>query len=111
MPAITSALSYFDAYTNGCISEHIASSIFNMLGVTAQKTLLGTYNVGGKTKIVCACKDFTADGSRLYDFRSIKNTVIDSGHNGTGTELDDVLETMEKQLLRDPAPAYLPIAT
>ena len=25
--------------------------------------------------------------------------------------LDDVLETMEKQLLRDPAPAYLPIAT
>ena len=85
------------SYTNSCLSEHIASSIFNMVGINAQKTILGTYDVGGKTKIVCACKDFTADGSRLYDFCSIKNTIIDSGHNGTGTELDDVLETIEKQ--------------
>ena len=85
------------SYTNSCLSEHIASSIFNMVGIHAQKTILGTYNIAGKTKIVCACKDFTADGSRLYDFCSIKNTVIDSGHNGTGTELDDVLETIEKQ--------------
>ena len=91
------------SYTNSCISEHIASSIFNMVGITAQNTILGTYDVNGKTKLVCACKDFTADGSRLFDFCSIKNTVIDSGHNGTGTELDDVLETIEKQLFVSPA--------
>lgn len=91
------------SYTNSCTSEHIASSIFNMIGITAQKTILGTYDVNGKTKLVCACKDFTADGSRLFDFCSIKNTVIDSGHNGTGTELDDVLETIEKQLFVNPA--------
>ncbi len=91
------------SYTNSCLSEHIASSIFNMVGIHAQKTILGTYDVAGKTKIVCACKDFTADGSRLYDFCSIKNTVIDSGHNGTGTELDDVLETIEKQQFVNPA--------
>ena len=90
------------SYTNSCFSEHIASSIFNMIGIDAQKTILGTYNVSGKTKIVCACKDFTADGSRLYDFCSIKNTVIDSGHNGTGTELYDVLETIEKQQFVNP---------
>ena len=90
------------SYTNSCLSEHIASSIFNMVGITAQKTSLGTYDVGGKTKLVCACKDFTADGSRLYDFCSIKNTIIDSGHNGTGTELDDVLETIEKQQFVNP---------
>ena len=90
------------SYTNSCLSEHIASSIFNMVGITAQKTILGTYDVGGKTKLVCACKDFTADGSRLYDFCSIKNTIIDSGHNGTGTELDDVLETIEKQQFVNP---------
>ena len=90
------------SYTNSCLSEHIASSIFNMVDITAQKTILGTYDVGGKTKIVCACKDFTADGSRLYDFCSIKNTIIDSGHNGTGTELDDVLETIEKQQFVNP---------
>lgn len=91
------------SYTNSCISEHIASSIFNMVGINAQKTILGTYDINGKTKIVCACKDFTSDGSRLYDFCSIKNTVIDSGHNGTGTELDDILETIEKQQFVNPA--------
>ena len=42
------------SYTNSCISEHIASSIFNLLGIAAQKTVFGTYNVGGKEKIVCA---------------------------------------------------------
>ena len=46
------------SYTNSCISEHIASTIFNMVGIPAQETILGTYDVGGKTKIVCACKDF-----------------------------------------------------
>lgn len=90
------------SYTNSCLSEHIASSIFNMVDINAQKTILGTYDVSGKTKVVCACKDFTADGSRLYDFCSIKNTVIDSGHNGTGTELEDILETIEKQQFVDP---------
>ena len=90
------------SYTNSCLSEHIASTIFNMVGIEAQKTILGTYDVSGKTKVVCACRDFTADGIRLYDFCSIKNTVIDSGHNGTGTELEDILETIEKQQFVNP---------
>lgn len=90
------------SYTNSSISEHIASSIFNMLGVKAQKTLLGTFNVNGKVKIVCSCKDFTDKNKTLYDFCSIKNTVIDSEHNGTGTELADVLETIEKQQFVNP---------
>lgn len=90
------------SYTNSSISEHIASSIFNMIGVKAQETLLGTFNVNGKVKIVCACKDFTDKNKTLYDFCSIKNTVIDSEHNGTGTELADVLETIEKQQFVNP---------
>lgn len=85
------------SYTNSCISEHIASSIFNMLGINAQQTLLGTFTVNGKEKIVCACKDFTESGNALYDFCSIKNTIIDSEHGGSGTELEDIIETMEKQ--------------
>ena len=83
--------------TNSCISEHIASSIFNMLGIKAQETLLGTFTVNGKDKIVCACLDFTEDDKQFYDFCSIKNTVLDSDSNGSGTELDDILETIEKQ--------------
>lgn len=90
------------SYTNSCISEHICSSIFNLIGIKAQETLLGTFTVNGKVKTVCACKDFTADGSVFYDFCSIKNTIIDSEHNGTGTELSDVLESIEKQNFVNP---------
>lgn len=39
------------SYTNSCISEHIASSIFNMVGIKAQETLLGAYEVSGRTDI------------------------------------------------------------
>lgn len=85
------------SYTNSCFSEHIASSIFNLIGVKAHETMLGTFEVGGKEKIVCACKDFTADGKRFFDFCSIKNTILESDSNGTGTELEDILDTIEKQ--------------
>lgn len=85
------------SYTNSCISEHIASSIFGLLGIPAQETMLGTYLVKGKEKLVCACKDFTAGRKRLFDFCSIKNTVLDSDSNGSGTELDDVMDAIDKQ--------------
>lgn len=89
------------SYTNSCFSEHIASTIFRMMGLDAQETVLGTY-VNGRTKIVCACRDFTFPDQALLDFCSIKNTVIDSETNGTGTELSDVLETIDNQLFVDP---------
>ena len=89
------------SYTNSCLSEHIASTIANMIGLKSHETRLGTFT-NGKTKIVCACRDFTAHGKVLYDFCSIKNTVIDSETNGTGTELEDVLETIDKQSFVDP---------
>jgi len=85
------------SYTNSCISEHIASSIFNMLEIRAQETMLGLFVVKEKEKLVCACKDFTSGGKRLFDFCSIKNTVLDSGSNGTGTELSDIMDTIDKQ--------------
>lgn len=91
------------SYTNSCISEHIASSVFNILGVKAQETHLGTYRVGAKTKVVCACKDFTANGKRFFDFCSIKNTILDSESDGSGTELTDILEALEKQQYVNPA--------
>ncbi len=57
----------------------------------------------GKEKLVCACKDFTADGKRLLDFCSIKNTVIDSTSNGSETELSDVLDAIDKQRFVSPS--------
>lgn len=91
------------SYTNSCISEHIASSIFNMLGIQAQETLLGTYAVSGKMKVVCACRDFTEKGHRLFDFCSIKNTILESDSGGSGTELADIIDTIEKHEYVEPA--------
>lgn len=85
------------SYTNSCFSEHIASSIFNLIGVKAHETMLGTFKIGGKEKIACACKDFTADGKKFIDFCSLKNTILESDSGGTGTELEDILDTIEKQ--------------
>ncbi len=90
------------SYSNSNYSEHISCSIFNLLGVKAQKTMLGIFHVNGKEKMVCAGKDFTSDGKSLFDFCSIKNTIIDSESNGMGTELSDILEAIEKQIFVDP---------
>lgn len=89
------------SYSNSCISEHLGSTVFRLLGVSAQETRLGTY-VNGRRKIVCACRDFTVPGVRFYDFCSIKNTVIDSETGGHGTELSDVLTTIDLQHFVDP---------
>jgi hypothetical protein len=93
-PALTTEMSY----TKRCISEYVACNIFQTLGIDAQQTLLGRYN----DKIVVACKDFETDGFILRDFAQLKNTIIDSSHNGYGTELDDILETIQKQQLISP---------
>lgn len=85
------------SYTNSCFSEHIASSIFNLIGIKTHETLLGTFKVGGREKIVCACRDFTADGKKFFDFCSIKNTILESDSNGMRTKFEDILDTIEKQ--------------
>ena len=89
------------SYTNSCICEHMASTIARMCGLDAHETRLGVFS-NGKIWTVCACRDFTEGGMIFHDFCSIKNTVIDSDTGGTGTELDDVLETIELQSFVDP---------
>lgn len=85
------------SYANGCISEYIGCHIFESIGIDVQKTLLGTYRKNGKEKVVVACKDFTKSGVVLQDFASLKNTIIDSEHNGYGTELSDIMKAIEEQ--------------
>ena len=89
------------SYANGFVSEYLGCHIFESIGISVQKTLLGTYTKNGKQKIVVACKDFTVGGLVLQDFASLKNTIIDSAHNGYGTELDDILRTFEEQTAVD----------
>ena len=98
VPAINKEMSY----ANGCISEYIGCHVFESVGIPVQQTLLGTYTKNNKEKIVVACKDFTAGGLVLQDFASLKNTIIDSAHNGYGTELSDIVKTLEEQTAIDP---------
>lgn len=85
-------------YSNGCLNEHLASSVYQTLGIETQYTLLGLYN----GKEVVACKDFCEPGERIINFGMIKNQCIDSAHNGFGTELSSVLEAIETQQVYDP---------
>ena len=89
------------SYANGCFSEYLGCKIYESIGIPVQNVLLGTYSVRGKEKIVVACKDFTEPGIVLQDFASLKNRMIDSERQGYGTELIDILQTIEEQRLVD----------
>ena len=89
------------SYSNNCISEYVACHIMETLGLKVQKTLLGTYKIGEKEKVVVACRDFTNQGIILKQFAELKNSQIETSENGYGTELEEILETIESQEIYD----------
>ncbi len=89
-------------YSNSCISEYITCNIMKTLGLNVQSTILGKYSLNGIEKIVVACKDFSSRGIVLKQFAELKNSQIESSKNGYGTELDEVIETIENQSIYDP---------
>lgn len=89
------------SYSNSCFSEYLCCQIYESIGIPVQKTLMGVYTVKGKQKIVVACGDFTEPGVSLQDFASLKNRMIDSERQGYGTELIDILQTIDEQTLVD----------
>lgn len=97
LPTINKEMSY----TNRCISEYIGCKIFDSVGIPVQETVIGTYTINGREKIVVACKNFTSPGITLQDFVSLKNRIIDSERNGYGTELNDILSTIDEQTSMD----------
>lgn len=97
LPTINKEMSY----TNSCISEYIGCKIFDSVGIPVQETVIGTYTSNGREKIVVACKDFTSPGITLQDFASLKNRIIDSERNGYGTELNDIISTIDEQTSMD----------
>ena len=89
-------------YSNSVFSEDIGCRIFNLIGIDAQKTILGKYKVGNEYKEVVACEDFALfPWEAPYDFASLKNRVIDSSNNGYGMDLYDLLDAISKQDLFD----------
>lgn len=100
-PAINDKWLGSGEYTNICISEYVSCHIIETLGLKTQKTLLGKYLVNNEEKIVVACKDFTEEGSVLKEFAELKNSQIETSKNGYGTELEEVIETIEEQQIYD----------
>ena len=88
-------------YSNNCISEYISCNIMKTLGLKVQNTILGTYKSNNIIKVVVACKDFTTKGRILKQFAELKNSQIESSKNGYGTELSEVIETIEQQQIYD----------
>lgn len=87
------------SYANAAVSEHIASTIFNIIGVNAQETILGKYTYNNIERTVVACKDFTMPNYDFYDFASLRNQVVDSESLGHSTELSDILDIFEQQMI------------
>jgi hypothetical protein len=91
------------SYMNNQFSEHIGCRIFDSCGFQTQETALGTYtDKTGKTKIVVGCKDFTQDGSALYEFSKLSNAValdvnIKTSFESVGTVIRDTPFIKDKE--------------
>lgn len=96
---------HLPSYTSSPVSEYIGSHVYASLGIPTQVTELG-YRCG---KVVCACKDFTYPGMRLFEFKEIKNALSDEDEgfsvapsDGESVYLNDVLTAIEtSDLLKD----------
>lgn len=100
-PSLNETKDDIHEYSNSCVSEYISCHIIETLGLKVQETLLGVYNLNGKEKIVVACKDFTSEGNIFRQFAELKNSQIETSKNGYGTELSEVIETIECQTIYD----------
>ena len=59
------------------------------------------YVKNNQEKVVVACKDFTSNGTVLKQFAELKNSQIETSKNGYGTELDEIIDTINNQSIYD----------
>jgi len=90
------------SYINNAFSEYIGCRIYESIGITAQETLLGIYKQSnGKEKYVCACKDFTSEDKKLYEFETIQLSNVELEKKPT-SELTDIMNDIEAcKLIKD----------
>lgn len=85
------------SYANDVLSEYIASKIMSLF-LPTHEVSLGLY----KGKVCAICKDFTQDGSRLFNYQELKNTSAVAVNrtdgtisNGADPDLDTVIEVLK----------------
>ena len=71
------------------ISEHLGSTIFNMIGIEAQQTELGTY----KGEEVVACKNFIPAGFKFVPFNDVGESTLETDKDRFQYSYEDI-ETM-----------------
>ena len=75
---------------NNHVSEYIGSQIFNMLGVTAQETILGTF----KNENVVVCKDFNIDGYQFVPFNDVGESTIEEDKEKYQYSYEDIMSLL-----------------
>lgn len=83
---------------NSILSEYISSKVYSMLDIPTQEVILGKIYDNEREKLCVACKDFKKKDEYLYEFLTIKNTVLtENSSNGFSTELIEILEAIDRQ--------------
>ena len=101
-PIRSSKLKDILSYKNNQFSEHIGSSIFRACGFDVQETVMGTFtDKTGKEKVVVGCKDFTQDGSTLYEISKLANQAAVSRGKLDATIENVVVIIDDIQMIRD----------
>lgn len=72
------------------ISEYVGSHIYNMLGINAQETILGTY----KDRYVVGCLDFLEDDEKFVPFNDVGESTIDDDMENYQYSYEDILELL-----------------
>ena len=84
------------SYINNAFSEHIGCKLFESAGFSTQETLLGTYKQSnGKVKYVCACKDFTNEDKKLYEFETIQLSNVEL-EKKPSSELGEIMKDIDE---------------
>ena len=87
-------------YTNNIISEYIGCKIYESIGISTQKVLLGYYNINKEKKIkVIACEIFTNNNLILKDFGNMieKQEINSKGKNYQNFTLENIIEIINNQ--------------
>lgn len=77
---------------NNHVSEYLGSHIFELLGIKAQKTFLGTF----EGEEVVACKSFVGANEQFVPFNDVGESTLDQDKDRYQYEYSDIM-----QMLRD----------
>lgn len=74
------------------VSEHVGSSIFRLVGMSAQETCLGMY-CGEE---VVACKDFNVKGAQFVPFNEVGESTLEEDKESYQYDYEDIMRMLRE---------------